>query len=94
MPDEYISREAAISAVMEEHPDAHYPEWYASILAKPPAADVAPVEHARWLEGKWPNWPHRGCSRCRIFIPVTAEVPGQYWQYCPNCGARMDGGTE
>ena len=37
---------------------------------------------------------HRECSRCKIMIPRTKEVPDQYWQYCPNCGARMDGGNE
>lgn len=41
--DEYISREAAISAITGVPTDAHYPDWYAAILAKLPAADVAPV---------------------------------------------------
>ena len=38
---EYIDREAAISAILGEKPDAHYPEWYASILMEVPTADVA-----------------------------------------------------
>ena len=59
-----------------------------------PAADVAPVVHGKWLLDRWPSWPHRECSRCKIMIPRTTEVPDQYWQYCPNCGARMDGGNE
>lgn len=54
----------------------------------------ASVVHEKWLLDRWPSWPHRECSRCKIMIPRTKEVPDQYWQYCPNCGARMDGGNE
>lgn len=40
---EYITREAAIDAVLGEPTDAHYPGWYAAVLMEVPAADVAPV---------------------------------------------------
>ena len=44
-----------------------------------PAADVAPVRHGRWLlDGS--------CSECRA-NPLTTHK-----KYCPNCGAKMDGG--
>ena len=50
-----------------------------------PAADVAPVVHAKWEnvrgESSGMNWK---CSRC--FKRVMPKSP-----YCPNCGARMDG---
>ena len=91
MPDEYISREAAIGAVKHAWAKGLEPSQYIEIL---PAADVAPVVHEKWLLDRWPRWPHRECSRCKIMIPRTKEVPDQYWQYCPNCGARMDGGNE
>ena len=65
-----------------------------SVFRDMPAADVAPVVHEKWLLDRWPSWPHRECSRCKIMIPRTKEVPDPYWQYCPNCGARMDGGME
>lgn len=41
------AREDAISAILGELPDAHYPEWYASVLTELPAADVAEVVHCR-----------------------------------------------
>lgn len=91
---DYISREAAISAIVSGPPEAHWPEHYASILEELPAADVAPVVHEKWLLDRWPSWPHRECSRCKIMFPRTTEVADQYWQYCPNCGARMDGAAE
>lgn len=55
-----------------------------------PAADVVPVVHGRWEK-------QRGlysCSECGKTCPydVQADVI-EYWacNYCPNCGAKMDG---
>ena len=47
------------------------------------AADVAPVRHGRWKRyGK-----NLGeCSECGEIVSVRNH-------YCPNCGAKMDGGT-
>ena len=91
MMGNYISREAAIEAVKHAWAKGLEPSQYIEIL---PASDVAPVVHEKWLLDRWPSWPHRECSRCKIMIQRTKEVPDQYWQYCPNCGARMDGGAE
>ena len=87
---EYIEREAAIAAIMSEPPDAHYPHWYADKIKPIPAADVAPVKHGRWIEHKHFNHDHYidstyECSECKVEEPLTSD-------YCPNCGARMDGG--
>ena len=102
MADEYIRREDAIkiaeryglsnSSVLGRH--TGLADCIASEILSLTAADVAPVVHEKWLLDRWPSWPHRECSRCKIMIPRTKEVPDQYWQYCPNCGAKMDGGNE
>ena len=47
-----------------------------------PAADVAPVVHGRW---KGEGMGDYSCSLC------TEVVSGNEYNYCPNCGARMDG---
>ena len=91
MADEYIRRAEALKITTRTCGD--YAAAFAEIR-KLPAADVVPVVHGKWLLDRWPSWPHRECSRCKIMIPRTTEVPDQYWQYCPNCGARMDGGNE
>lgn len=96
MADEYILRSIAIAkltALQVTDPFATIADAK-RVLADMDAADVAPVVHEKWLLDRWPSWPHRECSRCKIMIPRTKEVPDQYWQYCPNCGARMDGGNE
>lgn len=104
MPDEYISREAAIEEI-DKWLDAvglalvgkgmsYYGELIGCI-EDARAADVAEVVHGQWLlDSRWPSWKHRECSRCKITFPRTTEVADQYWQYCPNCGARMDGAAE
>ena len=101
MADEYIRRDDFIQHLEKCKKGAAVTNLvWAAIMAierdvrDMPAADVAEVVHEKWLLDRWPSWPHRECSRCKIMIPRTKEVPDQYWQYCPNCGARMDGGNE
>lgn len=99
MPEEYISRAEALKAANEWVSEACMaPVMRVSRLLdklqKVPAADVAPVVHGKWLLDRWPSWPHRECSRCKVMFPRTTEVADRYWQYCPNCGARMDGAAE
>lgn len=96
MADEYILRSIAIAkltALEVTNPFATIADAK-RVLADMDAADAAKVVHEKWLLDRWPSWPHRECSRCKIMIPRTKEVADPYWQYCPNCGARMDGGNE
>lgn len=53
-----------------------------------PAADVAPVRHGQWKCNK----PCPVCGRDR-FEGLDADIWAD-WEppYCPNCGAKMDGG--
>lgn len=56
-----------------------------------PTADVAPVRHGRWLgwgKSGTPTYENYGtCSVCG----EDAEIYTEHRNYCPNCGARMDG---
>lgn len=72
----------------------------ADFIMSAPAADVAPVVHGRWerigIRGRkgLPIYPC--CSACGI---VSAAYRSEWeglrgaWNYCPNCGAKMDGGN-
>lgn len=66
-----------------------------------PTIDAVPVVHARWLpRGSDDN--DAGmyyCSACkdeRYFGDevITSEEASKYCPFCPNCGAKMDGGAE
>lgn len=53
------------------------------------AADVAPVVHGRW-DRHGSSW---YCNRCGIGYRITCgNIPANRHNYCPNCGAKMDGG--
>lgn len=55
-----------------------------------PTVDVRPVVHGRWIEGeKNRYWGTKGnyiCSNCQSRAGYVK------FNYCPNCGAKMDGG--
>lgn len=62
------------------------------------SADVAPVAHARWID-IYESFETAECSRCHSQFEVTfnGEANGalwdgfnQFYNYCPNCGAKMD----
>ena len=51
-------------------------------------ADVAQVRHGRWIEQeKYTFGTMYDCSICGDRILDN----GHEWNYCPNCGAKMDG---
>lgn len=64
-----------------------------------PAADVAPVVHGRWISwekaGNFVPSPDRHeCSVCHDAAQVLVNGFELLSDYCPNCGAKMDGGTD
>lgn len=61
-----------------------------------PAADVAPVRHGTWITweeaANFIPSPHRHeCSVCHDAAQVLVNGVELLSDYCPNCGARMDG---
>ena len=95
---EYIEREKVLSkAVPMEGCFSDMISSYDVIML--PAADVVLVRHGRWKEMHYEGGILDGtnfdrCSVCgyeRVFDdPVFKTV----FKYCPNCGAKMDGGAE
>ena len=55
--------------------------------------EVAPVRHGRWEKVDW--WKHQNhyeCNQCSI---CGGRVKPKFtYNYCPNCGSKMDGGAE
>ena len=61
------------------------------------AADVAPVVHARWDDSGRYTFPGGStavrCTECGCALTVS-EFRLNRWNYCPVCGAKMDGGND
>lgn len=97
---EYIDREKAKRLLHIEY--AYAAE---QLLDEIPAADVAPVVHGRWMpvyESEITGWdpavagrdPIGGyiCSACKEESIYDCNDEFVLSNYCPNCGAKMDGG--
>lgn len=96
--DEYIKRETAIKRVMETKWESGSDGAAAmDIVAATPAADVAPVVHGRWDDSGRYTFPGGGtavrCTECGCALTVS-EYHLNNWNYCPVCGARMNGGGD
>ena len=91
MPDEYISREAALMKLMQDGCSAKNLQSISDM----PAADVAEVVHGQWY--MLDDCANAGlyCSACgrRVHHEEFAYKKLKS-KYCPNCGAKMDGATE
>lgn len=94
---EYIEREAALEATTYNplvEPDPTDIIYLTLVTAqknirKIPAADVAPVVHGEWCwEGKF-----KACSRCGSYVEWNETLGANFWNFCPYCGAKMDGGN-
>lgn len=61
---------------------------FISLLQNSETADVAPVIHAHWelYEDGW------YCTNCELYAPFDCDPEEKGVPYCPNCGAKMDGG--
>ena len=93
---EYIEREALSEEIRKYYyknpPNFSYGEGFDRGLDRAqraildaPAADVVPVRHGRWIAS---HDEFCACSICKY--PVYAVW--NQTNYCPNCGAKMDGG--
>lgn len=83
---EYIEREAAIRVVNGQSSLTMTRSSLIDSISKLPAADVAPVVHGRWiaLHDEFCT-----CSICKYPVYLMWDQTN----YCPNCGAKMDGGN-
>lgn len=60
------------------------------LVEKIPTADVQKVKHAKNLCEDYPSLFE--CSLCRWCDDDTTTGSTSVYNYCPNCGAKMDGG--
>ena len=98
MKNEYISRQEALDALGVTKNATKYGGDHSGydtrmlyeihdVLTGLPSADVVPVVHGKWINGR--------CNKCGEHAPFWAMASTYYTSnFCPNCGARMDGGDE
>ena len=87
---EYIEREALIAKFTQMKLGEHalverlFADGVYAVITAFPAADVAPVVHGHRVDD---GGFYFRCSQCDGVLPFCSN-------YCPNCGAKMDGGAE
>lgn len=101
---EYIEREAALGVLCEYcpcDPGCNKDKCYEhSRIREMPAADVVEVRHGEWVGemnmrlnlpqlSAYDDW---HCSECDWVYPERHI--SRLSNYCPNCGAKMDGKGE
>lgn len=65
----------------------------ADIINEQPTADVQEVKHGEWLKPSNDSVDSKQwiCSECKGLTETSYYCGHCYYNYCPNCGARMDG---
>ena len=101
MAKEYIEREAALEICKTEYQNrlrmldycGDTVAWnIGSEIKAIPAADVAPVVHGMWVYAKtYYDIDECNCSLCGQLMTTAID---KRMNYCPNCGAKMDGGAK
>ena len=103
---EYIERDAISEEIRKYYyknpPNFSYGEGFDRGLDRAqraildaPAADVAPVVHGWWDDSGRYTFPGGStavrCTNCGCALTVS-EYHLNNWNYCPVCGAKMNGG--
>ena len=64
---------------------------YIYMIEDMPTIEAKPVVHGRWEEAS--DGDGIVCPFCRTdFCTIIYDT--EYFNYCPNCGAKMDGGID
>ena len=67
-----------------------------TVLEKMPTVDAVPVAPGEWdaIEDDYTGLTALKCSECGQEYWFEDEIPYKIYNYCPNCGAKMDGGKD
>ena len=92
---EYINRAELISN-LKEFANEQLTPLIENLIQKQPTADVAEVRHGKWLtwEEQFPDRKPTKKNNLGVFCNNCHSHADNMTDYCPNCGARMDGETE
>ena len=88
MASDLISRKALIEKAWDADTRCGYVQVVDVYdIENAPTVDAAPVVHGEWVKSN-PHNRFMDCSVCGFYQDHTT------FNYCPNCGAKMDGGKK
>lgn len=96
--NDLIPRSALLEAIRGDHPPFYdgqdVANWQEKCINEAPTVDAKPVRHGEWKrDGEVyddATWVCSVCGEPWSLFYGTPEENGMH--YCPNCGAKMDGG--
>lgn len=97
----YVPKSDILDLITEENGAGGFTDYsnYSNLwdeIDDMPTADVQPVKHGRWIT--WDDSGFTKCSCCNseYYISDLQTVGDSegFVNFCPNCGARMDGDSE
>ena len=82
----YIDADELLTKLPDDLP---YKASVKRVLMQTPTADVVEVKHGKWkyVDGDL-GYSDLECSECGA---ITVFFDDERFNYCPNCGAKMDG---
>ena len=86
----YFVRDAVIDLITRRYEN---PEICTQEINSIPAADVAPLVHGRWSDAGFGELPKHAPYGWACSVCGGISFNNEYI-YCPNCGAKMDGGAD
>lgn len=96
MSKEYIERVALIDKMSKLKTGGIFTEVFKKvvleIISNQPTADVQEVRHGKWIyvDGDL-GWADCKCSECGYTDTDSFEDCTEcFYNFCPNCGAKMD----
>lgn len=85
----YIDADAQLTKLPNDLP---YKASVKRVLIQAPTADVVEVRHGEWVFSKLGGRDAWVCSLCGAgFTGENAEWIAKEHNFCPKCGAKMDG---
>lgn len=91
-----IDADAAYERAQADSRRGAFEDWefdmIVNLLDSAPTVDAVPVVHGEWryFRGSFSVRPHFRCSSC--LRPRYEHYACNEFRFCPNCGAKMDGG--
>ena len=93
----YIDADKLSENMIERVNNPAIRSWLLSLINESPTADVAEVKRGEWIDESTVKEYYVDTYRCTLcgHTFVLDETPDELgYNYCPNCGAKMEGNDD